>query len=115
MMSAHDHGNCELCDQIEKQLALLREEIATLKQALNAAAARRVGGWIEEDQLTARAEQAEAREARLREALRKHGVHLLGCQRTTVWELGCTCGLDAVLAADTILAASQEEQETDRL
>lgn len=30
-LSAHDHGNCELCDKIERELAAALEELARLK------------------------------------------------------------------------------------
>jgi hypothetical protein len=33
-MSAHDHGNCELCDQIERELAEVKAENAALKALL---------------------------------------------------------------------------------
>lgn len=31
-MSAHDHGNCELCDQLERELAAKAEECEALRK-----------------------------------------------------------------------------------
>jgi hypothetical protein len=31
-MSSHDHGNCELCDQIERENAALRERLERAKK-----------------------------------------------------------------------------------
>ena len=36
--------------------------------------------------------------ARLREALEKYGVHILGCDKIHQEPLPCTCGLDLALS-----------------
>ncbi len=36
LLSAHDHGNCELCDEIEAQLTLARQQVTTLQQERDA-------------------------------------------------------------------------------
>ena len=35
VLSAHDHGNCELCDEIERKLAAALEENAALREQLD--------------------------------------------------------------------------------
>ena len=47
-LSMHDHGNCELCDQIESELAQARVNIETLErmnQAVRRALNEAIPGW----------------------------------------------------------------------
>ncbi len=60
-LSAHDHGNCELCDQIERDLAAALEESAKLRAEVERLRGTLLPAWVALDKIDANPNDMETR------------------------------------------------------
>lgn len=112
-VSSHDHGNCELCDHLDRQRDTLLARVAHMHEELDRTLAesdlRRTmyeQACAARDSYFMNYEVATARVAALETALRRYGRHDGGCQFIEPCGIGdcncrgqkCTCGLTAALA-----------------